>query len=1270
MLQRLLRFLWWSVAALVVTLAVTLSAARLLLPEMSEYRSQIESLAADYLHRQVRIGSLDAAWHGLSPVLRLKRVVVSGGDLPAQELLIDEVQVALDLVDTLWSRKWRTAGIRLIGLELAIDTDLVHRRGSLEWLASLGWLLHQRSISLEQLRLHWNDPGLFPSPVLLEEVSLQLLNEGARHQFLLNAPLASPLGESVRVSADFRGPGNDPARWRGKLYVKTVGLDLAAIGRAFPGLALRLGGRMDLELWAGVRKLAPIWGRGAVSVRQASFANRTADAQSYQASSIGSRFHWRHEQSGWRLELKQFSVRRQEREVWPVSDFRVRLATTPEVVVRGYASHMVIEEIDALLPLLPWVDADALAMVDRLQPRGMLNDVDFRFRPVEGGAPRFALRAALSGLGMEGGGGMPGVSGLSGRVEGNLQSGKLFLESQHGTLNLPKVFPQALAVDALHGVVRWQRYRDLFRIESHKLTLRSGPLGMEGRLRLDWRYDQPAPWADLQLALDDIGLAQVADYLPTRVMRPRAVAWLKRALVSGTASNGRFLLQGRLDQIPFDARQGRLEARFDFEDVVLAYHPDWGTLEELRGTALFDGRSMRITGTSGRIQDARVQRVVAVIDDLKNPLLNIKGTAEGTLDGMLAYVDRSPLGARFGALTRDIDPVGDASLLLDLDVPLRHGLGTLRVDGDVLFDDNDLMVKGRQVGLTDIRGTLHFSRRGLSARKIRAKLFGRPVQVSVYREGKAAAARTVVDVDGLLGYRDFNPAGDSLLAARVDGRARWHLLLRIAARPGNARLPVELVARSDLKGMTVRLPSPLGKSAGELRPLELRWNPAKEGSRPIRVRYGDDLRALLLMQRGRPGVRRADIRIGSGPLELPVNDAIRVRGRLPDLDLGEWLALFHRQGGAASALLPLAGDLEIGHFYFGRTEVDDIRIRSSADRPWYFTVSGKGAEGWLRWHFAAADRPASLQARFARLQVGLRDTGHGADASRPPAPSAVPQLDVQVEDLVWAGRELGQVTVKARHEGADLVFDTLAMSCKAVVLKGHGAWRDDDGRQSSGFEARIEGGELGELVKLFGEEGSIKGGKLQGSVRLDWPGSPADFSLGTVEGELSLKAKDGRLVKVSGGGAGRLLSLVNLDSLTRRLSLDFSDVFREGFSFDVMKGDFVIMDGDAFTNDFTIKGSSADIEMVGRTGLVAHDYDQLVTVTPQISSTLPIAGVIAGGPVVGAAAYLADKLVGKTLNRMTQMRYQVTGSWDKPVYTRLSGQPGGTQEEAGDDEEP
>ncbi len=132
-----------------------------------------------------------------------------------------------------------------------------------------------------------------------------------------------------------------------------------------------------------------------------------------------------------------------------------------------------------------------------------------------------------------------------------------------------------------------------------------------------------------------------------------------------------------------------------------------------------------------------------------------------------------------------------------------------------------------------------------------------------------------------------------------------------------------------------------------------------------------------------------------------------------------------------------------------------------------------------------------------------------------------------------------------------------------------------------------------------------------------------------------------------------MLSLFSLNSLQRRLTLDFRDVFKEGFSFDKMKGHFVVMDGDAFTNNFTIEGSSATIEISGRTGLVAHDYDQLVIVTPQVSSTLPIAGVIAGGPAVGAAVFLADKLVGDKFNRMTQVRYQVSGSWDDPVYTSL-----------------
>jgi uncharacterized protein YhdP len=187
---------------------------------------------------------------------------------------------------------------------------------------------------------------------------------------------------------------------------------------------------------------------------------------------------------------------------------------------------------------------------------------------------------------------------------------------------------------------------------------------------------------------------------------------------------------------------------------------------------------------------------------------------------------------------------------------------------------------------------------------------------------------------------------------------------------------------------------------------------------------------------------------------------------------------------------------------------------------------------------------------------------------------------------------------------------------------------------------------------MFGDSGSIRGGQMQGRAMLDWPGNPADFQLATVEGKIKLETGKGRLVEVK-EGAGKLLNVFNLNSLQRRLSLDFTDLTKEGFSFDKIKGSLVIGDGNAYTEDFVIHGTSATIEISGRTGLADRDYDQLVKVTPQVSSSLPLAGALAGGPAVGAAVFLAERLVGKNFNRMAQVRYEVSGTWDNPVYTRL-----------------
>jgi len=139
---------------------------------------------------------------------------------------------------------------------------------------------------------------------------------------------------------------------------------------------------------------------------------------------------------------------------------------------------------------------------------------------------------------------------------------------------------------------------------------------------------------------------------------------------------------------------------------------------------------------------------------------------------------------------------------------------------------------------------------------------------------------------------------------------------------------------------------------------------------------------------------------------------------------------------------------------------------------------------------------------------------------------------------------------------------------------------------------------------------------------------------------------------------GRLFGLLNLGALQRRLTLDFTDLFKEGYSFDRIDGRFSIGDGEAQAEEVTIVGPAADLAITGRTGLLTQDYDQVVTVTPEISTTLPLAGALAGGPVVAAALLVAEQVMGKEVNKLIRYQYRVTGSWSDPQIERVQTQDG------------
>jgi hypothetical protein len=79
-----------------------------------------------------------------------------------------------------------------------------------------------------------------------------------------------------------------------------------------------------------------------------------------------------------------------------------------------------------------------------------------------------------------------------------------------------------------------------------------------------------------------------------------------------------------------------------------------------------------------------------------------------------------------------------------------------------------------------------------------------------------------------------------------------------------------------------------------------------------------------------------------------------------------------------------------------------------------------------------------------------------------------------------------------------------------------------------------------------------RAGRLAGlAAGLDYPSMTGAFNVNIESGQF-LKADP---------GLAKLLGVLSLQSLPRRLTLDFRDVFSEGFAFDFVRGDVTIQQG-------------------------------------------------------------------------------------------------------------
>jgi uncharacterized protein YhdP len=287
---------------------------------------------------------------------------------------------------------------------------------------------------------------------------------------------------------------------------------------------------------------------------------------------------------------------------------------------------------------------------------------------------------------------------------------------------------------------------------------------------------------------------------------------------------------------------------------------------------------------------------------------------------------------------------------------------------------------------------------------------------------------------------------------------------------------------------------------------------------------------------------------------------------------------------------------------------------------------------------------------FDRLHFGDRATGLGV---RPdPDPRKLPAIRVDLRDFVIDARNFGHVEAEFSRGTAGMTLNKFTMTHPSFTAEGRGSWLMHDKGAECQLDFEVETKDVKAFMGAMQFGTQVEGEKGHMSAHLTWPGAPEASSIERLSGRLEISAAKGQLTSVE-PGAGRVFGLMSLAHLPRRLALDFNDLTGEGLSFDTLRGTFQLTDGDAYTDNLTLRGSAAEIGVAGHTSLKNRTYDQTAVVTGQLGASLGVAGALAAGPVVGAAVLLFSQIFKEPLQGATRGYYRITGSWDDPQVKRI-----------------
>lgn len=813
-------------------------------------------------------------------------------------------------------------------------------------------------------------------------------------------------------------------------------------------------------------------------------------------------------------------------------------------------------------------------------------------------------------------------------------------------------------------------------LNATRLSIESDTLSAE--LRGTWTQGQDTSpgIVDINGTIGKADPTKLHQYVTTQV-DSETREWLRRALQGGTLTQLALTLQGDLLNFPFNApgkEAGIFRIEGQLNDLVVDYdltdpnQPRWPALTVANGRVEMNKLGLSVKSDQARVmgmhgRPMQISGFEFSASDLEfNPNISIRLKSVGLAQDYLAVLSRTPAANVLGLDVDTFEIKGQASMPLAVDFNL-HEQRVMMVKGQLKLTDVSVASSKEGIPVEKINGLIDFTDEMLIVKELRGEALGGPVTLS----GEWGPSKRSLAVQGELTTIASETHQNLSALLAVTGRTRYQADIK-----GTETGSLDLEVRSNLEGLTIKLPPPLGKSATQRRPLSVRL----QSTRNTKADRTSLTFALANLLNGRfehtPNGRsqtffsRGAVVMG-GAAVLPAS-GLSVNLGFDRVSWDDWKALTDQLTAPAklpsspstATLFPEITQLRVRspEFIFAELTLHqlDLMLSKTTAQKWSARLESRETQGVASWTTGARGLVGPVVARFSKLSVGTE----GTSAGEPPKTeviddkqwSSMPAIDLTVDDFTLYGSRLGALHLVGENTdtGARWNINQLEITNPHAKMTAKGSWLLRGAERGVSLDGQIDISNLGKLSDQLGHENRAAQGSGTITAKINWRNFPWVYTYGGLNGQVTVDLKDGVFQHVNSRSA-RLLEVLSLQSLQRILSFNFrtDDEFKDGFPWNSIRGDLSLTHGIVNTKDLVVRSPIARIALTGGSDLNQKAWDMEADVRPILDmSGAAVATAFVVNPIAGLSALVSQFLLRNPIERAMSAKYEVKGPWDEP----------------------